>query len=34
MNKNNAFFKALESLGEENSVVTDLLIMLQNREGK
>lgn len=26
MNKNNAFFKALESLGEENSVETDLLI--------
>ena len=25
-NKNNAFFKALESLGEENSVETDLLI--------
>ncbi|MCQ2459303.1 MAG: transcription termination factor NusA [Ruminococcus sp.] len=26
MNKNNAFFKALESLGEENSVGTELLI--------
>ena len=26
MSKNNAFFKALESLGEENSVETDLLI--------
>ena len=26
MNKNNAFFKALESLGEENSVETELLI--------
>ena len=26
MNKNNAFFRALETLGEENSVETDLLI--------
>lgn len=26
MNKNNDFFKALESLGEENSVETELLI--------